>query len=162
MIQQMLALAYIKISNWGVSDRLLIGKGFVRNGNFRIWTRKISFCSPLKTPSLHKNCQDLNPVWMFPWWLSGKESICNADTVGELDVRSLGWKDFLEKGMATDFRILAWRILWTEEPSWLQSIGSQKVRHDWSGSTHSNPLWLQLKVRAVASVMSDPLWPYGL
>ena len=39
-------------------------------------------------------------------------------------------KDFLEKGMATDFSILTWRILWTEEPGWLQSIESQRVRHD--------------------------------
>ena len=31
-------------------------------------------------------------------------------------VQSLGWEDLLEKEMATHFRILAWRILWTEEP----------------------------------------------
>ena len=44
-------------------------------------------------------------------------------------VRSLGWKDPLEKGMATHCTILAWRIPWTEEPRGLQSIGSQRVGH---------------------------------
>ena len=44
-------------------------------------------------------------------------------------VRSLGWEDPLEKEMATHSSILAWRILWTEEPDRLQSMGSQRVRH---------------------------------
>ena len=43
---------------------------------------------------------------------------------------SLGPEDPLEKGMATDASILAWRSPWTEEPSGLQSVGSQRVRHD--------------------------------
>ena len=42
----------------------------------------------------------------------------------------LNWKDALEKGMATDSSILAWRIPWTEKPSRLQSMGSQSVGHD--------------------------------
>ena len=37
--------------------------------------------------------------------------------------------DPLEEGMATHSSILAWRIPWTEEPGWLQSVGSQRVRH---------------------------------
>ena len=45
-------------------------------------------------------------------------------------VRSLGQEDSLEECMATLSRILAWRILWTEEPGGLQSIGSHRVRHD--------------------------------
>ena len=45
-------------------------------------------------------------------------------------VRSLGQEDPLEKEMATHPSILAWRIPWTEEPRGLQSIGSQRVRHD--------------------------------
>ena len=48
----------------------------------------------------------------------------------EIRVRSLGWKDPLEKGMATHSSIRAWRILWTEEPSRLQSRGSQRVGHN--------------------------------
>ena len=45
-------------------------------------------------------------------------------------VRSLGWEDRLEKGMATHSSILAQRIPWTEEAGGLQSIGLQRVRHD--------------------------------
>ena len=45
-------------------------------------------------------------------------------------VRSQGWEDPLEEGIATHSSILAWRIPWTEEPGGLQSIGSQRVRHN--------------------------------
>ena len=41
-----------------------------------------------------------------------------------------GREDPLEKEMATDFSILAWRIPWTEAPGRLQSTGSQRDRHD--------------------------------
>ena len=43
----------------------------------------------------------------------------------ETQIRSLGWEDPLEEGMATHSRILAWRIPWAEEPGGLQSMGSQ-------------------------------------
>ena len=46
----------------------------------------------------------------------------------ETRVRSLGWKDPLEKEMETHSNILAWKILWMEEPGRLQSKGSQRVR----------------------------------
>ena len=45
-------------------------------------------------------------------------------------VRSLGWEDPLEEGMATQSSILAYKIPWTEEPGKLWSIGMQRVRHD--------------------------------
>ena len=48
----------------------------------------------------------------------------------ETQVQPLGWEDPLEKGMATHSSILVWRIPWAEEPGRLQSMGSQKVRHD--------------------------------
>ena len=51
----------------------------------------------------------------------------------EMRVQSLGGEDPLEKEMATYSSILAWRILWTEEPGGLQSIVLQRVGHD--GST---------------------------
>ena len=47
-----------------------------------------------------------------------------------MQVQSLGQEDLLEKGMATHSRILAWRIPWTEEPGGLQSMGSQRVKHN--------------------------------
>ena len=51
-------------------------------------------------------------------------------------VPSLDWEDPLEKGMATHFSILAWRIPWTEELDRLQSMGSQRVGHDWAPNAH--------------------------
>ena len=45
-------------------------------------------------------------------------------------VRSLGQEDPLGKEMATHSSILAWRILWAEEPGRLQSTGSQRIGHD--------------------------------
>ena len=50
----------------------------------------------------------------------------------EMQVLSLGWEESLEEDIATYSSILAWRIPRTEEPSGLQSIGSQRVGHDWS------------------------------
>ena len=50
--------------------------------------------------------------------------------IQEMQFRSLGQEDPLEKEMATHSSILAWRIPWTEEPGGLQSTGSQRVGHD--------------------------------
>ena len=47
-----------------------------------------------------------------------------------MQVRSLGREDPLEEGTATHSSILAWRILWTEDPGRLRSTGWQRVRHD--------------------------------
>ena len=54
----------------------------------------------------------------------------NLPAKQEMQVQSLGREDSLEKEMATHCRILAWEIPWTEEPGGLQSMGSQRVRHD--------------------------------
>ena len=51
-------------------------------------------------------------------------------TMRETWVRSLGWEDPLEKEMATHSSILAWKIPWTGDPGRLQSIQSQRARHD--------------------------------
>ena len=56
--------------------------------------------------------------------------IKNPPAMQETWVRSLHWEDSLGKGMATHYCILSWRILQTEEPGGLQSMGSQRVGHD--------------------------------
>ena len=61
-------------------------------------------------------------------WYGGsdsKESACNAG------VWFLGWEDSLEEGIAPHCSIIAWEIPWTEKPGSLQSMGSQRVGHDW-------------------------------
>ena len=58
------------------------------------------------------------------------QMVNNLPSVWETWFQSLGWKDPLEKGMATHSSVLAWRIPWTEEPGGLQLMGLQRVRHD--------------------------------
>ena len=58
------------------------------------------------------------------------QTLKNLLTMWETWVRSLGQEDSPEKGMATHSSILAWRIPWTEEPSRLPSVESQRVGHD--------------------------------
>ena len=75
------------------------------------------------------------PSLLFTWGQTMGASLVaqrlkHLPAVRETWVRSLGWEDLLEKGMATHSSILAWRIPWTEEPGGLQSTGSQRVGHD--------------------------------
>ena len=58
------------------------------------------------------------------------QMVKNLPAVQETQAQSLGQEDPLEKGMAIHSSIPAWRIPWTEEPGGLQSMGSQRVRHD--------------------------------
>ena len=58
------------------------------------------------------------------------QMVKNPRAIQETQVQSLGWEDSLEKGMANHSSIVAWRIPWTEEPSGLQFMGSQRVRHN--------------------------------
>ena len=64
------------------------------------------------------------------WHASGKEPACQCRRHKSCGFNSLGQEDSLEEGMATHSGIIAWRIPWTEEPSGLQSIESQRVGHD--------------------------------
>ena len=58
------------------------------------------------------------------------QTVKRLPTMREILVRSLGREDPLEKEMAAHSSTLAWKIPWTEEPSRLQSMGSQRVGHD--------------------------------
>ena len=62
---------------------------------------------------------------MLFWASLVAQTVKNPPAVQETQVQSLGWEDLLEKGMVTNYSILAWRIPWTEEPGGLQSMGSQ-------------------------------------
>ena len=68
------------------------------------------------------------------------QTVKNLPTVQETWVRSLVWEDPLEKGMTTHSSILVWRIPWTEEPGELQSMGLQRVIHNWATNTHTHGL----------------------
>ena len=72
----------------------------------------------------------------------------NLSAVQETWIQILGWKDPLEKGLATHSSVLAWEIPWTEEPCGPQSIGLQKCQtwlSDWTTTMQREPwAWLQL------------------
>ena len=77
----------------------------------------------------------------------------NLLAMQETQVRSLDREDPLEKGMATHSSVPAWRIPWTEEPGGLQSMGLQRVRHDWANNTsHCPPLSFFCKYLLSSSV----------
>ena len=63
-------------------------------------------------------------------------------TMWDTWVQSLGQEDLLEKEMATHSSILAWKIPWREEPGRLQSMGSQRVGHDWATSLSFSLLYI--------------------
>ena len=72
----------------------------------------------------------------------------NPTAMGEIWFQSLGWEDPLEKGMATHFSILAWRIPWPEEPDRLQPMGSKESDtterisfHIFSQANWDFPVW---------------------
>ena len=85
--------------------------------------------------------------WALNWRLSPKveqTSATGASLVAqtvkclpamqETQVQFLGWEDSLEKEMAIHSSTLPWKIPWTEDPDRLQSMGSQRVGHDWATS----------------------------
>ena len=65
----------------------------------------------------------------------GDAVVENLPAMQETQVQSWGRKDPLEKGMATHYSFLAWRIPWTMGPGGLQFLGSQRVGHDWVSNT---------------------------
>ena len=84
-------------------------------------------------PAIFSGALQISRTVGFPGGASGKESACQY----KRQVQSLGQEDPLEEEMATHSNILAWRIAWTEEPGGLQSVGSQRVRHNWK-SIHTH------------------------
>ena len=69
------------------------------------------------------------------------QMVKNPPAMRETWVRSWGPEDPLEKGMATDSSMLAWRIPWTEEPGRLRSMRSQRAGLHWSNSACMQPCW---------------------
>ena len=100
------------------------------------------------------------------------QTVKNLPAKWETQVWPLGQVDPLEKGIAIHSSILAWRIPRTEEPGGPQSIGSQRLKHNWvintltfylsSSSYGSGTQHLHSSVQFSSSVVSDSLRPHGL
>ena len=91
------------------------------------------------------------------------QMVKRLSTMLETWVRSLGWEDPLEREMAIHSRTIAWKIPWTEEPGRLQSMGSQRVRHDWATSFSlffilSFAYWLVCFFVLVREIHTKVLW----
>ena len=86
------------------------------------------------------------------------EMVKHLPTMQETRVQSLGQEDLLEKEMATHSSILAWKIPWMEEPGELQSMGSQRVRHDWATSLSLSIPGNEVEVKSLSGVwLCDPM-----
>ena len=86
-------------------------------------------------------------LYVFTWVRASlvAQRLKHLPAMRETWVRSLGWEDPLEKEMATHSSTLAWRIPWREEPGRLQSMGSQRVGHDWVTSLTSLTYLCQIR-----------------
>ena len=89
--------------------------------------RELCDLGQVTKPVLTSTCASLM-AWAYHLMVQMVESL---PAMQETWVQFPGWEDPLEKEMATHSSILAWRIPWTEEPGGLQSMGSQRVGHDW-------------------------------
>ena len=91
----------------------------------------------IELPSISSqlNTWTLSSSFLAPWAPLVAQRVTNLPAVQETGVWSLGWEDPLEEGMATYSSILVWRIPWAEEPGGLQSMGLQRVRHEWVTNT---------------------------
>ena len=90
----------------------------------------------------------------LPWWLRLKY----LPAVQEPWFQSLGQEDPLEKEMTTHSSNLAWEITWTEEPGGLQSMGSQRVGHDWATNTFTLSFFCELFCLFVSSMFVIVHW----
>ena len=86
----------------------------------------------------------------FPGGTSGERTRLPMQETQEKQVPTLGWDDPLEEGMGTHSNILAWRNPQVEEPGRLQSMGLQRVRHNWRD-------WARMHEETLASVMAQAL-----
>ena len=78
-----------------------------------------------------------NPyLWGFWWAFLVAQMVKHLPAMWATQIWSLGQEDPLEEKVATHPGIHAWKIPWAKEPGGLQSMGSQRVRHDWATSLH--------------------------
>ena len=95
-----------------VIDWIVFPRKMCLNANWHLRMWLYCRCSPLLASLVAKSVKNLPAMQMWVW--------------------SLSWEDLLEKEMATHFSVLSCEILQTEESGRLQSMGSQRVRHDWA------------------------------
>ena len=93
------------------------------------------FCEPC---IIREKDKDFDSFKVLNWASLVAQGLKRLPLIQETWVRSLDWEDPLEKEMTTHSSILAWRIPWTEKPGGLQSMGSQRVGHDFPSKVFCN------------------------
>ena len=94
----------------------------------------------------------------YAWGSLVAQTLNSLPAMWETQVRSLSQEDPLKVEMATYSSILTWRVPWMEKPGRLQSMGSQRVRHDWRTNTHDQLCMSLLSLLinfALRSILSD-------
>ena len=105
-------------------------------GGYSTWGCRVGQTEWLTENAFCVLTSKLNTHYTGKWYLCQvTQLVKNLPAVHETLVGSLGWKDLLKKVMATHSTILAQRTPWTVRPGGLQSMGSQRVRHDWVAKT---------------------------
>ena len=74
-------------------------------------------------------------IWLLFGVSLAAQKVKKLPAVQENGDQSLDWEDPLKKEIATHSSVLDWRIPWSEEPGGLQSMRSQRVRHNWAANT---------------------------
>ena len=107
------------------------GSSTLQAGSLHLSHQGRPSCCTLGDPGLSN---DKSMLLFFPPLCLGLslvvQVVMNLPAMWETQLRSWGWEDPLEEEIVTLSSILAWRITWTEKGG-LQSMGSQRVRHDW-------------------------------
>ena len=118
------------------SINFLYGNWGSRVHNTRFWESSVR-CA-FQCLALGKDGRSIKSA-SLPWIMVRlvAQMVKNLPAIQETWVWPLGWEDPLEKGTATQFSVLAWRVPWTEEPGGLQPMGVARVRQDWATNTFS-------------------------
>ena len=77
-------------------------------------------------------------IWLLLGVVLVAQKVKKLPAMQENGVQSLDWEDPLKKEIATHSSVLDWRIPWSEEPGGPQSMGSQRIRHNWATNTHTH------------------------
>ena len=96
--------------------------------------------------------------YTFLWTSLVAQMVKHLPTMRETRVQSLGWEDLLEKEMATHSSTLAWKVPWTEKPGNLQSMGSQRVGHNWATSLSLSSYSMHHVKREVGWILTWIVW----
>ena len=130
---KLLSCVRLLVTPWTVAHQAPPSMGFARQ---ECWSG-VPLPSPNSEISQSQRDKYSNLYTILLIWLPlVAQTVKRLSTMRETWVQALGWEDPLEKEMTIHSSTIAWKIPWTEEPGRLQSIGSQRVGHDWATSLH--------------------------